>query len=71
MGALHLVSFRELGGCCLDGVAQFSLAFVWQGGCVFRRSGIVWNGSLSLVSLVCLLFGDGGLLRTPCIVYGF
>ena len=34
--------------------------FVWLVGCIFRHSGIVWTGSLGLVSPVCLLFGGGG-----------
>ena len=63
MGVLHLISFRELYDCGLDGVAQFSLFFVWLGGCVFRRSGIVWTGSLGFMSPGCLLFGGGGTFR--------
>ena len=59
MGVLHLVPFRELSGYCLDGIAQFSLVFVWLSGCVFRRSGIVWTGLLGLVSPSCFLFGGG------------
>ena len=59
MGVLHLVSLRELSGCCLDGVAQFSLVFVWLSGSVFRRSGIVSTGSLGLVFTVVFCLDVG------------
>ena len=68
MGALHLVSFR------VAAVWTVLLNFHWLlcGGVAvcFGVPGL--SGMDHFPScLWFILFGDGGLLRTPCIVYGF
>ena len=51
-----LVLFVNWMAAVLLGLLNFQWLFVWLGGCVSWRFGVVWTGSLGFMSPGCFLF---------------